>query len=187
MSMMQAPPSRPPAQSAEPSGFTLFLLFVGSLVAAGAIGLWLWNSNPSVRQGRAFGTQNQLAPGGKVSAGPAGGAEGQQAGPEADPALVSQGQQLASQLGCTACHTATGQQSTGPTWKGLAGSERQLDNGQTVIADDEYLKESILQPDAKIVRGFSRGIMASAVSAAESQIQQGNNLDALVAYIKSLK
>src|SRR5712691_7177453 len=149
MCLMQSAPPPSPAGS-EPSGLVLFSLFFGSLVAAGLIGFWLWNSNPSVQEGRAFGTANQLPVGGPAAgaAAPAapGGAE---AGGGADPALAGKGQQLASQFGCVACHTTNGQPGVGPTWKGLAGRQETLDNGQTVTADDAYLRESILQPDAK--------------------------------------
>lgn len=154
------------------------MLFFGSLAAAGLIGLWLWNSNPSVRDGRAFGTANQV---GSLGAGPGAGAAGE-AGP-----LAARGQQLAVQLGCVACHTATGVPGLGPTWKGLAGSQRTLANGQTVTADDAYLRESILEPDAKVVRDFTPGVMAANVKPQEAVIGQGDNLDALIAYIKSLK
>ena len=165
----------------------LFALFFGSLFAAAVIGFWLWNSNPSARDGRAFGTANQLPPGGlaAVKAGPS--VAGSAAGGEADPALAAKGQQLATQFGCVACHTTTGQNSVGPTWKALAGSPVPLDNGQSVAADDAYLKESITDPDAKIVKGFQKGVMAATVKPVEAQIQQGDNLDALIAYIKSIK
>ena len=64
MSAMHAPAPQPPARGAEPSGLTLALLFIGSLLAAVVIGVWLWNSNPSVQAGAAMGTPNQLPPGG---------------------------------------------------------------------------------------------------------------------------
>jgi cytochrome c oxidase subunit 2 len=159
------------------------------LIAAGLIGIWLWNSNASVQTGKALGTPNQIGSGAPSTGGapsmggaPAGGGAG-----GADPALVEKGQQLATQFGCVACHSATGAAGVGPTWKGLAGSQSELDNGQKVTADDNYLQESILQPDAKIVKGFPKGVMAGAVAAAEPQLQQPDNLNALLAYIKSLK
>ena len=62
----------------------------------------------------------------------------------------------------------------------FVGSQVPLDNGQTVVADDAYLKESFTDPDAKIVKGFQKGVMAATVKPIEAQIQQGDNLDALV-------
>ena len=179
---MSTPPARPRVRTAEPSGFSLFLLFFGSLIAAGLIGIWLWNSNPAVRTGKALGTPNQVGSGApSAGGGPVGGAGG------ADPALVEKGQQLATQLGCIACHSISGAAGVGPTWKGIAGSQRELDNGQKVVADDNYLREAILQPDAMVVKGFPKGVMAGVVAAAEPQLQQPDNLNALLAYIKSLK
>ena len=101
--------------------------------------------------------------------------------------LVAQGQSLAQQLGCIACHTTNGTVVVGPSWKGLAGSEVTLTDGSTVTADSAYIRESITDPDAKIVEGFSPGIMGPSVEAVRSQIEADNNLDALVAYIESVK
>src|SRR5919199_2209726 len=179
-------PPRVRRDATEPSGFTLFLIFFGGVILTGVFGLLLWNANPAVGEGRAFGTGNQVGAGvpaavGGSSASSNPGASG--GGGEADPQLVSKGQSLAQQFGCLACHSTTGATVVGPTWKGLAGSKVDLTNGQSGTADDDYLKESILQPDAKIVKGFQPGIMTGAIQSAESQIQQGDNLDALVAYI----
>ncbi len=100
---------------------------------------------------------------------------------------ASKGKDLFTKYQCSVCHNTTGAAGgTGPTLKGLFGKQVKLDGGQTVTADDAYIKESILQPDAKIVEGYSKGTMAAVVSQYESDIQQDGNLDALVAYIKSL-
>lgn len=98
---------------------------------------------------------------------------------------VEKGRRLYSELGCNACHSTDGTPGVGPTFKGLYGSQVRLVNGQTVKADESYLRESILEPDAKTVEGFSRGVMAAAVS--RQQVEKDGNLDALVAFIKSLK
>jgi cytochrome c2 len=179
---MHAPSSPTSTRSAEPGPFLLVFIFMFSLIATGLIGAWLWNSNASAHNGKSLGTPNQVGP--LVAAAPVGGGA---AAAGVDPALATKGQALAQQLGCVACHSATGQAGVGPTWKGLAGSNRDLDGGASVVADDAYLKESIQQPDAKIVKGFPKGVMSGAVAAAEDQISQGDNLDALIAYIKTLK
>lgn len=98
---------------------------------------------------------------------------------------VEQGKRVFSEQGCNACHSVDGTTGVGPTMKGLYGSEVKLVGGGKVTADDAYLRESILDPDAKTVEGFSKGVMASAVS--KQQVQKDGNLDALIAYIKSLK
>ena len=100
---------------------------------------------------------------------------------------AGKGQQLFAQFNCAGCHGAQGQGGVGPKLQGLAGSQVQLDNGQTVTADDAYLQESIENPDAKIVKGFQKGVMLSGVQSEESQIQSDGNVAALIAFIKTLK
>ena len=98
------------------------------------------------------------------------------------PALVAAGKGFSAQYSCEGCHTLTGANSTGPTWKGLAGKTVHLTTGQSVKADDGYLMWAIEQPDAQVVAGYSSGIMSTAIgSIPESQAK------AMVAYIKSVK
>lgn len=101
---------------------------------------------------------------------------------------IDKGKQLFTQFSCSTCHnTATDTVLVGPSLKGIFGREVPLDNGKTAKADAAYLRESILKPDAKTVKGFSKGLMSSSISGEESKIQEDGNLDALVAYIESLK
>jgi len=93
--------------------------------------------------------------------------------------LASNGQQLFQQLGCATCHRWD-TQGLGPNLVGLYGKPVLLDDGRTVTADDNYIRESILNPGAKIVAGF-RPIMPSF----QGQVSE-ESLMALVAYIKSL-
>lgn len=103
-----------------------------------------------------------------------------------DPALAARGEQLVQQFGCTACHSVDGSKGIGPTLKGVWGSEVTLDSGETVVADEAYLRESILEPDGKTVRGFSPGVM-TVVQPKLPEIGQGDKLAALVEYIRSLR
>lgn len=98
---------------------------------------------------------------------------------------ADKGRRLFAEMGCNACHSTDGTPGAGPTLKGVYGSQVRLVGGQTVTADDAYLRESILDPDAKVVEGFSPGVMAAAVS--RSQVEADGNVDALVSYIKSLR
>ncbi|MFQ5795599.1 MAG: c-type cytochrome [Candidatus Bipolaricaulia bacterium] len=100
---------------------------------------------------------------------------------EPEPAAVERGRQLAQQFGCLGCHTVTGERLVGPTWKGLFDSERMLASGETVTADEVYLRESILNPNAKVVQDFLPNIMPNLGSALSD-----DDLDAIIAYIKSL-
>jgi cytochrome c oxidase subunit 2 len=93
--------------------------------------------------------------------------------------LASNGQQLFQQLGCATCHRFD-TQGRGPNLAGLFGKPVLLEDGRTVTADENYLRESILNPGAKIVAGF-KPIMPSF----QGQVSE-ESLGALVAYIKSL-
>lgn len=104
-----------------------------------------------------------------------------------DEQLAAQGQVLFQQYGCAACHSVTGQAGVGPTIKGLINKQERMTNGTVVLANEEYIRESISQPDAKTVNSYSAGVMNSAISGNLSDIRQPNNLNALVEYIKSLK
>ena len=94
------------------------------------------------------------------------------------------GQVLARQKACASCHTSDGRPAVGPTWKGLYGSKVVLDDGTTVVADEAYLRESILHPSTKTVKGFKPGLMETAIkenSFTDEEVQ------ALIAYIKTLR
>ena len=100
---------------------------------------------------------------------------------EADPEAAIRGEQVANNIGCLACHTIDGTPgSSGPTWKGLAGSSRPLESGDSVIADDEYLVNSIIDPNLQIVAGYD-AIMPNY----SDQLSDGDVND-LVEYIRSL-
>jgi cytochrome c oxidase subunit 2 len=74
--------------------------------------------------------------------------------PDNDKDTLLSGAELTQTRGCTACHSQDGSKMLGPTWKGLYGSTRELASGQSIEVTDEYLKESIFQPNAKVVAGF---------------------------------
>lgn len=90
------------------------------------------------------------------------------------------GQALVAANGCAACHSVNGATGIGPTWRGLFGSEEQLTDGTTVIADEAYMAESIHDPQAKIVEGFETQLMPS-YGFTDEQIAD------IVAYIKTLR
>jgi cytochrome c oxidase subunit 2 len=82
-------------------------------------------------------------------------------------------------LGCATCHRSD-TQGRGPNLNGVYGKPVLLDDGRTVMADENYIRESILNPTAKIVAGF-KPIMPSF----QGQVSE-ESLMALVAYVKSL-
>jgi cytochrome c oxidase subunit 2 len=88
------------------------------------------------------------------------------------------GKQVARDRGCPSCHSSNGARGTGPTWKGLYGSEVELSDGTTVTADELYIKESITDPGAKIVKGYGNVMPHFTLSQEE--------VDQIFAYIQSL-
>ncbi len=66
-------------------------------------------------------------------------------------AAGQRGQELVRSSGCAGCHGSSGQGGVGPAWVGLYGSDVELQDGTTVVADDEYLRRAITDPGAEIV------------------------------------
>lgn len=97
-------------------------------------------------------------------------------------AAAAAGAGLFDSLGCSGCHSLTGGTLVGPTFKGLYGSRVILSTGQTVTANDAYLLQSIEDPDAKIVKGFPKGVMSATIrpgSVPQAKAKQ------LIAFIKT--
>ncbi len=76
------------------------------------------------------------------------------AGQKPEEPMVAKGRQIADQNGCFACHSLDGTSVVGPTWQGLWGRETTLADGSMVVADEAYIVESIVDPNAKLVNGF---------------------------------
>src|SRR6185369_13072461 len=74
------------------------------------------------------------------------------------PVTVEEGQKLANLMGCIACHSVDGTTlgKVGPTWKGLFGSQVEFKDAEPAVADEAYLRESILDPTARIVQGYEK-------------------------------
>lgn len=103
-------------------------------------------------------------------------------------ASVEEGEKLYQMFGCMACHSTDGtlQGKVGPSWKGLFGSQREIAGKKTtkVKADAAYLKESILNPGAKVVRGFEKFDAGMPIY---EGILNAVQVESLVLYIESLK
>lgn len=104
----------------------------------------------------------------------------QQAIAAANQTPEGQGQLLTVKNGCVGCHSVDGTKMTGPTWFGLFGSNVELADGTTLVADEAYITESILGPKAKEVAGFSPTTMPP-YTLTEAEIAN------IIAYIKTLK
>jgi cytochrome c oxidase subunit 2 len=96
--------------------------------------------------------------------------------------LAEKGQKYYSDKGCVACHSIDGSAKVGPSWKGIFKKEHEMDDGLKVIADENYLRESILNSNAKTVKGFGKGVMPSY----QGQLTE-DQVNALIEFIKSLK
>jgi cytochrome c oxidase subunit 2 len=90
------------------------------------------------------------------------------------------GENLFSKLACNTCHMA-GAASRGPDLSGLIGSKVALANGQVITADENYIRESVLNPQAKVVNGFQPIMPSFQGIVTEEQLTQ------LIAYLKTLK
>lgn len=91
---------------------------------------------------------------GIAACGSDGGSEADQTFPAATSEAGERGRELVLRNGCAACHTANGTKSSGPTWKGLAGSTFTLIDGSTATADAEYLTAAIVTPRLEGRIGF---------------------------------
>lgn len=107
------------------------------------------------------------------------GGESEGAGEHADPA--AEGAQLVKDVGCTACHSTGDNTLVGPGWGGVYGSNVELSDGSMVKADDAYIEESMVDPNARVVKGFAPGLMPSYATLLSEEQR-----NAIVAYIRSL-
>jgi cytochrome c oxidase subunit 2 len=101
-------------------------------------------------------------------------------GGEAETSLAAQGLKTFQDLACITCHRADGL-GRGPVLEGIFGRNVALTDGRAVIADEAYLRESILSPSAKVVVGYQPVMPTFQGLVSEEQLL------ALIEYIKSLK
>jgi mono/diheme cytochrome c family protein len=99
------------------------------------------------------------------------------------PPTVEMGKSLSLTMSCVACHSIDGAKDgrTGPTWKGLFGSKREFTDNSSASADENYLRDSIIEPQRKIVKGFAPGM------ASYSRVLSDKQIEAMIMYIRSLQ
>jgi cytochrome c oxidase subunit 2 len=95
--------------------------------------------------------------------------------------LVEQGRTLAADYGCFRCHTVDGTRHIGPTWLDLYRKKEPLTDGSTVVADEAYLTESMMDPAARIVAGYQ-----NVMPTYQGRIP-GPEIAAILEFIKSLR
>jgi len=98
-----------------------------------------------------------------------------------DMPLPDLGKQLYEKQGCKTCHTVDGSPLIGPSWKGLFGRSESFADGSSLKADENYIRESIVDPQKKIVQGF-----APVMPAYQGKLSD-RELTAIIEYIKTLK
>lgn len=101
-------------------------------------------------------------------------------GEKAEP-TTAKGEELVEKSGCVACHSLDGTDKIGPTLNGLFGRKISFSDGTVVVADENYIRESLMEPNAKIVKGFPpimptfRGVLTD------------EDVAAIIAYIKTVR
>lgn len=94
--------------------------------------------------------------------------------------LPELGERLYTSKACFTCHSNDGSVKVGPSFQGLFGSTRQFADGGSAVADETYLRQSMLEPAARIVQGF-----APAMPSFQGQLRD-REIEALIAYIRTL-
>ena len=97
---------------------------------------------------------------------------------------ASLGKDLYQKIGCFACHSIDGTKIVGPSFKGIFGHEVTVltnDKERTIKVDEDYIRSSIIDPNADIVQGFNKGLMLSY----KDQLTE-EQIDLIIEYIKSL-
>jgi cytochrome c oxidase subunit 2 len=82
--------------------------------------------------------------------------------------------------GCITCHSVDGSQKIGPSFQGLFGREENFTDGSTLTVDENYIRESILDPGAKIVQGYQNQMVSY-----EGRLSDDDISD-IIEYIKTL-
>ncbi len=89
------------------------------------------------------------------------------------------GKMLYTQNNCNTCHSVDGSTLVGPTWKGIWGRQEAIADGSSLAVDENYIRESILAPMTKIVKGYKPVMPVYSLN--------DKQIDALIAYMKTLK
>lgn len=91
------------------------------------------------------------------------------------------GEKLFARNACVGCHSVDGSPMVGPTMKGLVGRERVFIDGDKTVADENYIRNSIINPKGQIVSGYGPVMPTYAGRISDAEI------DAIIAYLKTLE
>jgi cytochrome c oxidase subunit 2 len=98
---------------------------------------------------------------------------------------TANGKRIMKNIGCFACHTVDGNKLVGPSFKGIFGSKVTVETGGSeheITVDHAYIKKSIYEPNADVVKGFNKGLMQPYVG----QLSEGD-IQQITEYLKTLK
>ena len=102
-------------------------------------------------------------------------------GPQEGETMEQYGERLFVKKACVTCHSIDGSKNVGPTFLGLFGRSEVMKSGQTITVDENYLRESMLNPNAKVVVGYEP------IMPTFQGILKNVDIDGLIAYIKTLE
>jgi len=91
------------------------------------------------------------------------------------------GKKLFTTRSCNTCHSLDGSRIQGPTFKGLFGRSETISDGSSIKVDENYIRESLLEPTKKVVQGYP------AVMPTYKGLLKETDIDALIAYIKTVQ
>jgi len=91
------------------------------------------------------------------------------------------GKKLFTTRSCVTCHSLDGSRIQGPTFKGVFGRTETISDGSTVQVDENYIRESLLEPNKKVVQGYP------AVMPTYKGLLKETDIDALIAYLKTVQ
>jgi cytochrome c oxidase subunit 2 len=94
---------------------------------------------------------------------------------------LERGEKAFNTYGCSGCHTTDGTIKTGPSFKGLFGKTETMTDGSSVTVDENYIRQSLLEPQAKIVQGFPPSMPTFKGKLNDAKIA------GIIAYIKAQK
>lgn len=102
------------------------------------------------------------------------------AAPVAAESPAERGKKLFTAKGCNACHSVTGTTLVGPALNAVFGHEVELADGKKVTADENYMRESLMDPNAKVVKSFQPMMPTFKGTLTDDEV------NSLIAYLKSL-
>jgi cytochrome c oxidase subunit 2 len=95
--------------------------------------------------------------------------------------LPELGKLMYENRGCATCHSLDGSRGQGPSWKGIFGQTHQFQDGTTAVVDENYIRQSILEPQVKVVVGYEP------IMPTYKGMLRDREILGVIEYIKSLK